>query len=55
LWPGPSGNDDYGPGTVPVFQKLQMAETAHLPHLDIRDDATRSGKGTGFQKLSADL
>jgi hypothetical protein len=30
---------------------LQKAETAHLPHLDIRNYATGSGKGAGFQKL----
>ncbi len=30
---------------------LQKAEAAHLPHLDIRNYATGSGKAIGFQKL----
>jgi hypothetical protein len=30
---------------------LQKAESAHLPHLDIRDDATGSGERTGFQEV----
>jgi hypothetical protein len=30
---------------------LQKVETAHLSHLNIRDYATDSGKGTGLQKL----
>jgi hypothetical protein len=37
-----SRDDDYGDGMTVVFQMLQKSETAHMPHLNIRDDTTRS-------------